>query len=153
VIRLWFIFSIFILFVYANDVNITKNNTSINTADTMDDKFDDFEDNEFLSDDMMDEFSDEFTPKQKPVYDPLEGYNRLMTGFNDYIYLNLLGPVSDGWASIMAQQAQDSMSNFFDNLLFPVRFINNILQGKLQNSIEELERFVINTTIGFFWYI
>ncbi len=38
--------------------------------------------------------------------------------------------------------------NAFDNLLAPVRIVNNLLQGKVRNSGTELVRFVINTTAG-----
>ena len=40
------------------------------------------------------------------------------------------------------------MNRFFDNMLFPVRFVNNLLQLKLINAGEETLRFTINSSIG-----
>lgn len=85
---------------------------------------------------------------QKQHFDPLQGYNELMTGFNDGFYTSVLIPASKEYKRIIPKGARVSISNFFDNLLFPVRFVNNILQFKLQNSGEELLRFLINSTIG-----
>ena len=38
------------------------------------------------------------------------------------------------------------MKNFFSNLLFPVRFVNNILQFRFFEAGVEFGRFIINTT-------
>ena len=43
---------------------------------------------------------------------------------------------------------RQGISNFFDNLLFVVRFVNNLLQVKILNAGEEFLRFIINSTIG-----
>ncbi len=36
----------------------------------------------------------------------------------------------------------------FSNLVFPVRFVNNVLQLKFDNALEETGRFLINSTFG-----
>ncbi len=96
-----------------------------------------------------DSFEDEFdSPEQKQIFDPLSGYNSLMTGFNDKFYTGLLIPTAKGYRNIVPEGGRKSVSNFFDNLLFPVRFVNNVLQLKLQNAGEEFARFGINSTIG-----
>ena len=96
-----------------------------------------------------DSFEDEFdSPEEKPIFDPLSGYNSLMTGFNDKFYTNLLIPTAKGYRNIVPEGGRKSVSNFFDNLLFPVRFVNNVLQLKLKNAGEEVARFGINSTIG-----
>ncbi len=97
--------------------------------------------------DELESFEDEFAP-QKSRFDPLEGYNRFMTGFNDYAYTYALAPIARGYRNVVADEIRMSISNFFNNLFFPVRFINNILQGKFKNSGDELLRFLINTTMG-----
>jgi ABC-type transporter lipoprotein component MlaA len=38
--------------------------------------------------------------------------------------------------------------NFFVNLLFPVRFVNSILQGNFRGAGIELSRFMVNSTLG-----
>ena len=98
--------------------------------------------------DGFDEFESEFEASKPEVYDPLEGYNRTVTGFNDWLYLNLLDPVARGWAWAVPEPARISVRNFFKNLMFPVRFANNALQLKAKNTGEETARFAINSTVG-----
>ncbi len=81
-------------------------------------------------------------------FDPLSGYNKIMTNINDKFYMDILFPIAKGYKRVIPLPARTSVSNFFNNLLFPVRFVNNILQFKFKNSIDECERFIINSTIG-----
>ena len=39
---------------------------------------------------LENEFDSEFSQKQEEIFDPLSGYNRAMTTFNDYVFLNVL---------------------------------------------------------------
>ncbi|RXJ88858.1 ABC transporter [Arcobacter sp. CECT 8983] len=101
---------------------------------------------ELEKDDLNDEFSEFTTPKES--FDPLAGYNRAMTSFNHYIYLNVLEPTADGYAKVVPKVARTGISNFIDNIKFPIRFVNNILQLKFDYALEELGRFAINSTVG-----
>ncbi|WP_428026126.1 MlaA family lipoprotein [Arcobacter sp.] len=94
------------------------------------------------------EFSDEFKEPKTEIFDPLSGYNRVMTSFNDKVYIYVFDPITRGYVAVMPEVARTGLSNFFDNLLFPIRFINNLLQFKFQNSAEELGRFLVNSTFG-----
>lgn len=94
-----------------------------------------------------DDFETEFKSTEK-VFDPLSGYNEIMTSFNDTFYEYLLKPTAEGYAYIMPQMARNGVNNFFENLFYPIRFINNILQLKFYNGWEETERFVLNSTMG-----
>ncbi|MDA7817674.1 VacJ family lipoprotein [Sulfurimonas sp.] len=96
--------------------------------------------------DELDEFSDEMAVEE--VYDPLSGYNRAMTSFNDVLYENVMKPVASGYANVVHTEIRESISKFFHNLYFPMRLTNNLLQGKFKNSLEESERFVLNSTVG-----
>ncbi len=96
--------------------------------------------NEFNSDSLVETYKEDF--------DPLEGYNRFMTGFNDKAYEYILIPVSNGYRTVTPEFFRDGLSNVLDNLMFPIRFVNNILQLKFENSGIELSRFLINSTIG-----
>lgn len=100
------------------------------------------------SDEFDDEFADEFQDSKVEIFDPLSGYNRVMTSFNDGVYTYALNPVATGYTYVFPQTVRVGISNFFSNLLFPLRFANNLLQLKFQNSAEELGRFLINTTFG-----
>ncbi len=102
------------------------------------------------SSELEHEFS---TSKEETLFDPLSGYNEVMTSFNDGVYEYVLKPISQSYAYVMPKPARESIDNAFDNLLFPIRFINNLLQLKVQNSFEELGRFVINSTLGIAGFI
>lgn len=103
-------------------------------------------------DEFADEFADEFsqTEEKQEIFDPLSGYNRVMTSFNDVLFINVLNPVAKGYANVVPKPVRSGISNVFDNLLFPIRFTNNLLQLKFKNASEELGRFVINSTFGVF---
>ena len=96
-----------------------------------------------------DEFEKEFAePAGDELFDPLSGYNRIMTGFNDTFYVKLLFPVARGYSTVVPEGARQGVSRFFNNLRFPIRFVNNLLQLKFAYAAEELARFGINSTIG-----
>lgn len=96
---------------------------------------------------ISDPVNEESTTKSE-VFDPLSGYNEVMTQFNDKFYLYVLSPTARGYAYIVPEAARTGIDNFFTNLLFPIRFVNNLLQFKFQNSSEELGRFLVNTIFG-----
>ena len=50
--------------------------------------------------------------------------------------------------SATRELTKKSVSNFFHNIYYPIRVVNNLLQGKFQNASEETGRFIINTTVG-----
>lgn len=99
------------------------------------------------------DFSDEFQTEKEASYDPLNGYNVVMTKFNDFVYMNIMGPTAKGYKKIVNKPIRTGVANFFHNLAFPVRFSNNLLQLKFKNSIEESGRFIINSTFGLAGFI
>ncbi len=93
------------------------------------------------------EFSDaEFDLKER--FDPLSGYNRFMTHFNDKFFIYILDPVATAYKAVVHEEIRSSIGNFFHNLLFPLRFVNNLLQLKFKNAWEETARFTVNSTLG-----
>jgi len=106
---------------------------------------DEFEEEEFETDEFGDEFSEDPEPE---VFDPLSGYNRLMTGFNDGLYVYVLDPVLIKGYNYIPEPARVSVNNFFENLYYPVSLVNNVLQLKVSHSGTETLRFVINSTLG-----
>ena len=100
---------------------------------------------------MMDDFNSEFASTDKSnknEIDPLSGYNRVMTNVNDYFYLNILDPVARGYKVILPKPIRKGVNNIFDNLAYPLRLLNNLLQFKFKNSYTETQRFILNSTIG-----
>jgi phospholipid-binding lipoprotein MlaA len=99
--------------------------------------------------DPFDAFEEEFAAAEvTDDFDPLSGYNRAMTTFNDAFYTHVLFPVARGYRFVVPEDGRVAVQNFFDNLMFPLRFVNNVLQLKFKNSAEETGRFLINTTVG-----
>jgi len=60
----------------------------------------------------------------------------------------VLEPAAKGWDFVLPHPVQRSVSRFFDNLRFPINFLNDGLQGKFKASAVDVARFGINTTIG-----
>lgn len=106
-----------------------------------------FADDGFEEEGFDDEFGD--FPTEHSVNDPLEGYNRWMTDFNDALYDYLLDPVFDGYDFIFPEPIRVSINNFFNNLYYPVSLVNNLLQLKFENALDETGRFIVNSTFGF----
>lgn len=80
--------------------------------------------------------------------DPLEPLNRALFFLNDKAYYWVMKPVARGYSAIIPEEIRVCVRNFFRNIAMPVRFVNNLLQGKVRNSGVELARFLINTTAG-----
>ncbi len=97
-----------------------------------------------------DTFEDEFSENETsvPLSDPLNGYNTLMTSFNDGVITYALNPISEVYGYILPQPLRIGVSNAIKNIQFPVRFVNNLLQGKVRNATDEFARFVFNSTLG-----
>ena len=106
------------------------------------------EETDAFEDDFEAAFEEEFEVKTADEFDPLHDYNRAMTTFNDGVYTNVLFPVARGYRYVLPEGGRKAVSNFFHNLHFPVRFVNNVLQIKLLNTGEETLRFAINSTVG-----
>jgi phospholipid-binding lipoprotein MlaA len=92
-----------------------------------------------------DDFDDEV---DLSVADPLYYWNNAMFHFNDKLYFWLLKPVSKGYRTVVPETARLGVRNFFHNLMFPVRFLGAVLQGKGVRAQAELARFMFNTTFG-----
>ncbi|MDH3998440.1 MAG: VacJ family lipoprotein [Desulfuromonadales bacterium] len=91
----------------------------------------------------------EFEEQQpEPVFDPLSGYNRVMTQVNDRAYFWVLKPVATGYSAVMPEEGRLAMARFFRNLKAPIHIVNNLLQLKPDQACTELFRFVVNSTVG-----
>ncbi|MBV8211714.1 MAG: VacJ family lipoprotein [Verrucomicrobia bacterium] len=82
------------------------------------------------------------------VNDPWERLNHTTFRFNDSLTIHAVKPIARGYEHIVPQGVRNSLSNFFDNLDFPIRFGNNVLQGRFVRSGQEVGKFVVNTTAG-----
>jgi phospholipid-binding lipoprotein MlaA len=86
--------------------------------------------------------------EEKGIADPLEPWNRMMFTFNDRFYFWVLKPVAQGYGAIVPEWGRVRINNMFHNVTMPIRFVNNLLQLKIDEAGIELIRFVLNTTAG-----
>ena len=79
--------------------------------------------------------------------DPYEGFNRQMFAVNMSIDRNILKPVAKGYRTV-PQPLRASIRNFRNNLISPVTFTNDTLQGSKSRAGVSASRLLINTTLG-----
>ena len=79
--------------------------------------------------------------------DPFENLNRKTFEFNENLDENFVMPVAEAYSKF-PPKIKIGISNFFNNLEEVDTFVNQLLQGKPKQSINDLTRFVINTTVG-----
>ncbi len=82
------------------------------------------------------------------VADPLEPVNRVFFHINDVLYLHVLDPAARGYKKVLPPDYRQAMQNFLNNLMFPLRMVSSMLQGKIQRACQETTRFALNTTLG-----
>jgi ABC-type transporter lipoprotein component MlaA len=82
------------------------------------------------------------------IGDPLEPMNRGIAGFNHGLMVGLVSPLAGIYRLIFPPQIRTGIDNIFENLLFPVRLVTNLLQGKGGGAWRETKRFGVNTTVG-----
>lgn len=103
------------------------------------------EDLDYLSEgDLYGDFSEDLYI----IYDPLEPLNRVIFKFNDFVYINGVRHLANGYAAVTPDFIEKGASNFFQNLKYPVRLAGNLLQGRVKGAWIETERFAVNTTLG-----
>ena len=80
--------------------------------------------------------------------DPLEPINRAVFGFNEKFDQVLLKPVAQGYRAVLPDLARTGVSNFFANIEDVWIAANNLFQGKVENSLQDVMRVAINTVFG-----
>lgn len=85
--------------------------------------------------------------------DPFESYNRAMFSFNDGLDKYFLKPVAEGYDTVVPNPIKTGVSNFFSNLGDIFVILNDILQFKFTQAIEDTGRFIFNSTIGLYGLI
>lgn len=80
--------------------------------------------------------------------DPFERVNRKTFAFNDAIDRAVLKPVAKGYRKVAPQFVETGVSNFMDNISYPVVIVNDLLQCKLRAALNDTGRLLLNTTLG-----
>lgn len=81
-------------------------------------------------------------------HDPIEPVNRVTDGFNEGLDRITMKPLAQGYVAITNKPLRTAISNFYDNITYPNTILNDFLQGKGKQGVQDFGRFIINTTIG-----
>jgi phospholipid-binding lipoprotein MlaA len=80
--------------------------------------------------------------------DPWENWNRKVYAFNDAIDVAVLKPVAETYRKVLPELVRTGISNVFGNISDVWSAVNNLLQGKVQYSLEMGMRVATNTLFG-----
>jgi phospholipid-binding lipoprotein MlaA len=80
--------------------------------------------------------------------DPFEPANRAIFGFNEAIDGAVLKPVAQGYQKAVPELVRMGVTNFFGNFGDGWSAINNLLQGKVEQSATMVMRVAANTLFG-----
>lgn len=80
--------------------------------------------------------------------DPWEGFNRSVYSFNETLDAWVIKPVAQGYDAVAPTPVRFGVHNFVENLNDPWIGANNLMQGKWQQGLSDLGRFLVNTTMG-----
>ena len=86
------------------------------------------------------------------IEDPLEGFNRSMTAFNNVFDKMILMPITLGYRHLVPGFLKTGIENFVYNAFSPVRMINFALQGDVDQFAKTGFRFIFNFFFGFFGF-
>jgi len=80
--------------------------------------------------------------------DPLEPINRVVFDFNDVFDRALMRPVAQGYRAVLPEMVRTGVTNVFSNIEDVWIAANNLLQGKVENGLQDVMRVTINTVFG-----
>lgn len=82
--------------------------------------------------------------------DPLEPFNRAMFAFNEKVDENIAKPVAKGYVKVVPEPVRSCVGNMFSNIADVWTGVNDFLQGKGYEAINDWGRFLLNSTAGIF---
>ena len=80
--------------------------------------------------------------------DPFEGFNRGVYSFNETVDVYVAQPVARAYVKVLHQEIRGRVGNFFSNVQDIFIGVNNFLQGKFVDGVNDWARFTFNTTFG-----
>lgn len=85
--------------------------------------------------------------------DPLEGINRTIYSFNENVDKVVVKPIATGYRDAIPEFIRTGVANFFGNLTYPIVIVNDLLQGKLTQGLDDTSRFMMNSTFGLLGFL
>jgi len=86
--------------------------------------------------------------EERDPRDPWEGFNRGVYRFNETVDQYVAQPVARAYVKVLHQEIRSRVGNFFANIGDIFIGVNNFLQGKFENGVNDWARFTFNSTIG-----
>jgi phospholipid-binding lipoprotein MlaA len=83
-----------------------------------------------------------------PEIDPWERWNRRVYTFNDRLDTAVLKPVATTYTKVVPEPVRRGVNNFFGNVSDVWSAVNNFLQGKFSNGLQDVVRVGTNTLFG-----
>ncbi|HEY7754372.1 MAG TPA: VacJ family lipoprotein [Steroidobacteraceae bacterium] len=80
--------------------------------------------------------------------DPLERWNRGVQRVNDALDRAVLRPVAVRYQRHVPRALRTGIGNVLSHLAFPTTIANDLLQGKLKATAQDIGRFALNSTLG-----
>jgi phospholipid-binding lipoprotein MlaA len=87
-------------------------------------------------------------PAKKDPRDPWERMNRTTYKFNDKVDKAVLRPLARGYQKVTPDFFRTGVSNFWDNLEYPLVIVNDLLQAKFTTAGKDTGRLLMNSTLG-----
>ena len=81
-------------------------------------------------------------------YDPAEGFNRAMHGFNKGVDTVVVRPASKAYGYAVPKTVKHVIGNELRFLALPGSFANSVLQGNFERAGDTAARFWVNGTLG-----
>lgn len=80
--------------------------------------------------------------------DPWERWNRRVYKFNDKVDEAVLKPAATTYTKVVPEPVRRGVNNFFGNVSDVWSAVNNMLQGKFSNGLQDMVRVGTNTLFG-----
>ena len=80
--------------------------------------------------------------------DPFDRVNRATYRFNDGFDKAIARPVAKTYVTVTPRFVRTGVSNFVDNLTYPVTIVNDLLQAKFIQTCADTGRLLLNSTVG-----
>jgi len=80
--------------------------------------------------------------------DPFEGANRSMFAFNDGVDRAVLKPLAQSYQAVTTPDIRSCINNMFLNVGEIWSGANSVMQGRQEDALTTMGRFLLNTTLG-----
>ena len=136
---------------YTSKIDKHQNSSISDTNKSNSIESDQSDDSNLLPSDELKEGEELEAPPIPPITvinDPFEGYNRKIFAFNEKFDQYFLKPIATLYNCILPKPINQGIHNFFLNLGGFTTVANDVLQFKPYQTLNDLSRLLVNSTIG-----